>query len=911
MKFTFKAQKHQLDAVNSVISVFKGQEQFKKKKDYKNLNLFSYYSNNQLYLSDEQILNNIKKIQKENEIKLSEKLKKEGEQYHNLDISMETGTGKTYTYIRTIFELNKNYGWTKFIVVVPSSAIKLGVNQTFKDTERHFYDEYGKKIKSFIYDSKNLHYVRDFAIDSEINVMIITMQSFAESNRNRVIYEERDNLNSNSPIDVISNVNPIIIRDEPQRMEGKITTGALNKFNPLFFLNYSATHKNIHNLIYDLDSLDAYRNKLVKRIEVKGIELVSLSGANCYLYLDRIEVSKNKPPLAKVEFERKNKKNEIKRVFKKLKGGDDLYSESGNLESYKGIKICEIKARENSIFLSNDAEISVGQLTSYNNDDFQRIQIHETILSHFEKEKDLYKKGIKVLSLFFLDDVSNYRQYEENEVTLGKYGEIFENEYKKILDNCLKDDMDSEYEEYLKRTENDVSKVHNGYFSKDKTTKKDQDKENNKVYNQILNDKKSLLSLENPLRFIFTKFALREGWDCPNIFQICTLKHSSNDITRRQEIGRGLRLCVDQKGNRIDRNTSEFDINSLTVIANESYDSFVQGLQSEYDADCSDKNRDQNKKGTIHNARDKIKIKINKENKKKFEGLWELIKPKYIYKIKLDNRKLVKKVTEEIIKTKYIAQKTLYKLMKGCQSNESNNKINWQYCESYESSYNQNITKYDLIGKIGSASNLTRKTAYEILKNIGDNRIKEFAINPESFIKTLCEIINKNKIESTNENIFYKKTKHTYKFSIFETENIYKNDSIGESEKSLQNYIQLDSSIEKTFAEDLNNLKRVTVYAKLPKKFKIPTPIGNYTPDWAIVCEKHHETQIYFIIETKGTTNLNDLRQHESRKIEYAKKLFDFIKNKNKEIRYDICDNAETFIEILGNTYLKQYRLTK
>ena len=415
MKFTFKAQTHQLDAVKAVVSVFKGQENFEKKKNSN--------SNNQLYLSDEQILNNIQKVQEQNKINVSDKLKKENDNY-NLDISMETGTGKTYTYIRTIFELNKNYGWTKFIVVVPSSAIKLGVDQSFKDTENHFSVEYKKKIKSFIYDSKNLQCIKDFASDKEINVMIITMQSFAESNRNRVIYEEQDSLNSNSPIGLISNVNPIIIRDEPQRMGGKITKNAFENFNPLFFLNYSATHRNIHNLIYDLDSLDAHRNKLVKRIEVKGIESVDLSGANCYLYLDRIKISKEKPPLAKVELERKNKKNEIKRVLKELEQGADLYLESGNLQSYKGIKIHEIKARENSILLSNGAEISVGQLISNSNDDFQRVQIRETILSHFEKEQELYKKNIKVLSLFFLDNISNYRQYKENNTTLGTYGSL-------------------------------------------------------------------------------------------------------------------------------------------------------------------------------------------------------------------------------------------------------------------------------------------------------------------------------------------------------------------------------------------------------------------------------------------------------------------------------------------------------
>ena len=401
----------------------------------------------------------------------------------------------------------------------------------------------------------------------------------------------------------------------------------------------------------------------------------------------------------------------------------------------------------------------------------------------------------------------------------------------------------------------------------------------------------------NPLRFIFTKYALREGWDCPNIFQICTLKHSSNEITKKQEIGRGIRLCVDQEGNRIDNNTGEFDINNLTVIANESYDSFVQGLQSEYDKDCSDKNKGRNKKDKIHNARDKIRVKVDKDNKEKFRDLWELMKHKYIYKIKFDNRKLVKEITKEITKTRDISKKTLYKVINGYQSDELSNKINFQSHKFYETSDIKGTTTYDLIKEIANKSNLTRKTIYEILKNICNNRIKEFAINPQSFIKSICEIINKIKIKSTKENIFYKKTKCKYKFSIFKAENIYRNDNIKGFKKSLQNYIQLDSDIEKKFAEDLSNSNYITVYTKLPKKFKIPTPIGNYTPDWAIVFEDDSKKQIYFVVETKGTTDLIELRQSENDKIEYAQKLFELIKkeNKNKEIKYKICNNFRSF----------------
>jgi type III restriction enzyme len=512
---------------------------------------------------------------------------------------METGTGKTYVYIKTIFELNKRYGWSKFIVVVPSIAIREGVYKTFQITQDHFMEYYGKKARFFIYNSKNLTELDNFSASSGINVMIINIQAFntslkedAKSKEARRIYEKLDEFGSRRPIDVIKANCPILILDEPQKMGGDKTQEALANFNPLFCLNYSATHVQHHNLVYVLDAVDAYNKRLVKKIEVKGFEVKNLRGTDRYLFLENIIISPKKPPMAKIELEIEYKKSvNIKREARILGVGDDLYVESNEMEQYKGYVISDIDPIRGTVTFTNGEVLSRGEVIGdVSEKDLRRIQIRETIISHFEKEKQLFELGIKTLSLFFIDKVAKYRKYNEaGEEVNSEYGEMFEQEYISVLNDYITLE-DTPYVRYLNSI--DPAKTHAGYFSIDKhgckvdsPTKRGSDESDDiSAYDLILKDKERLLSFDEPVRFIFSHSALREGWDNPNVFQICTLKHGGASPTqKRQEVGRGLRLCVNQRGERMDVEKcadSVHSINVLTVIASEGYKNFVADLQT-------------------------------------------------------------------------------------------------------------------------------------------------------------------------------------------------------------------------------------------------------------------------------------------------------------------------------------------
>ena len=609
MNFKFKIQQYQTDAVENTVSVFAGQPsrdsfQYKRdlgKKDAGKLALeaedeYAGYRNSDIELSDEQLLDNIHQIQDRYDIKASPRLIGDLGRL-GLDIEMETGTGKTYVYIKTMFELNKRYGWNKFIVVVPSIAIREGVNKSFNMLEDHFMEYYGKKARFFIYNSSNLQLLDSYSSDAGINVMIINTQAFATDMKEgasrgaaRIIYTERDDFGSRRPIDVIAANHPIIIMDEPQKMEGQATQTALKRFKPLFVLYYSATHKTHHNCIYALDALDAYKQKLVKKIQVKGFEVKNLKGTSSYLYLDDIILSKNQPPMARLEMEIDTSTGP-KKVMKKLGVGDSLYSASDLLE-YKDFTISDIDALHNTVTFLNGVKISKGEVFGDSTEEtMQRVQIRETIASHFEKERDLFKRGIKTLSLFFIDEVKHYKAYgEDGEVIKGPFWKIFEEEYERILNDNISL-FEDDYQQYLRRFE--AAQVHNGYFSIDKKGRavnsevkgKSDISDDTLAYDLILKDKERLLSFAEPTRFIFSHSALREGWDNPNVFQICTLRHAASAIAKRQEVGRGLRICVDQNGNRMDLEElgekQVHDINKLTVIANESYKTFTEDLQKE------------------------------------------------------------------------------------------------------------------------------------------------------------------------------------------------------------------------------------------------------------------------------------------------------------------------------------------
>ena len=629
MKFNFKIQEYQTDAVDSVVRVFRGQPKQSRLSYVRDLGKMKElqaeltrrkekaavgqgalvedgdelsdtgYKNEVVKLTESDLLSNIRQVQGTNRIQTSPELVQDMG-CCSLDIEMETGTGKTYVYIKTMFELNKQYGWSKFIVVVPSIAIREGVKKTLEITTEHFMQHYGKKARFFVYDSKNLNQLDGFASDAGINVMIINMQAFSSSMKEderskeaRIIYSKRDDFGSRRPIDVIAANHPIIIRDEPQKMGGPATKKGLKKFQPLFLLNYSATHKEKHNLIYVLDAVDAFNKRLVKKIEVKGFDIKNLVGTNSYIYLEDILLSPKKPPQVRIELE-VARKSGTKREIHLFEERDNLCVASGNMEQYRhGYSIAGIDPVAGTVSFTNGLVLHKGEVSGdVSEQDMRRIQIRETIRSHFEKEKDLFARGIKTLSLFFIDEVAKYRQYDEdgNEL-LGDYGKIFEQEYRLILQE-QQDLFAPDYMKYLDGIA--VADTHRGYFSIDKKghaidsplKRNEESSEDISAYDLILKNKERLLSFEEPTRFIFSHSALREGWDNPNVFQICTLSSGASEIKKRQEIGRGLRLSVNQLGERMDaENLGEdlvHNVNSLTVIANESYENFAKALQSEY-----------------------------------------------------------------------------------------------------------------------------------------------------------------------------------------------------------------------------------------------------------------------------------------------------------------------------------------
>ena len=606
MKFKFKIQQYQTDAVENTVAVFTGQPSHgmavyridpgKREKNFFDEEDYTGYRNHQLELDSPTLLKNINAIQNLYDITPSSTLAK-GVGAVNLDIEMETGTGKTYVYIKTMFELHKQYGWSKFIIVVPSIAIREGVAKSIKMLEEHFMEYYGRKARWFIYKSSNQQQLDSFSSDSGLCAMIINTQAFAasmkeggRSKESRIIYSKREEFASRRPIDVIAANNPIIIMDEPQKMEGDATQAGIKRFNPLFVLNYSATHKTKHDTIYALDALDAYRQKLVKRIHVKGFEVKNLRGTSSYLYLDNIVLSPKQPPIARIEIETKTASGTIVRKTKTFSVGDSLRAESG-LAEYEGFTVSEINVNGYVTFL-NGTTIRRGEVIGDTNElNMQRVQIRETIKSHFEKERQLFKRGIKCLSLFFIDEVAKYKSYDEdgNEVK-GVFQKIFEEEYARLMNEEL-NLYDETYNKYLLSSTS--QEVHNGYFSIDKKTKRAVDGKIEKktglsddisAYDLILKNKERLLSFEEPTRFIFSHSALREGWDNPNVFQICTLRHSSSSTAKRQEVGRGLRICVDRNGTRMDAELlgdEVHEVNKLTVIANESYADFTTALQRE------------------------------------------------------------------------------------------------------------------------------------------------------------------------------------------------------------------------------------------------------------------------------------------------------------------------------------------
>lgn len=1037
MKFNFKIQQYQTDAVDAVVRVFSGQRHYDRITYIRDLgklqpaanqqmNLLTDdefgealhlddvtgYRNEQVELSDEQLLKNIQQLQNENNIKLSTSLVKNLGRC-SLDIEMETGTGKTYVYIKTMFELNKRYGWSKFIVVVPSIAIREGVKKSFEITADHFMEHYGKKARFFVYNSANLNQLDNFSSSAGINVMIINTQAFASSLKEdgrskeaRIIYSKRDEFGSRRPIDVIKANRPIIILDEPQKMGGEVTQKALKNFGPLFSLNYSATHAKQHNLVYVLDALDAFNKRLVKKIEVKGFELRNLRGTDKYLFLEQIVLSSKKPPMARMELEIGYNKS-INRETRILGVGDNLFYISQEMEQYRGYTISEIDPICGCVTFLNGETLFTGDVVGdISEKDMRRIQIRETILSHFEKEERLYNQGIKTLSLFFIDEVAKYRHYDENgDEVLGEYGRMFEEEYLAVLNENLTL-FDSEYQKYLRATCDDISRVHRGYFSIDKKTGRSinsslkrgsEFSDDISAYDLILKNKERLLSFDEPTRFIFSHSALREGWDNPNVFQICTLKHSDSQTAKRQEVGRGLRLCVNQQGSRMDAEAcgeTVHDVNVLTVIASESYKTFVADLQSdiktmlydrplaatsEYftgkfvkvdsvptvidakaasaiefyliangyvdmDRKVTDKYRTDLQLGAlaplpenlapmaegVHRLvqavfdesalKDMIsdghetKVKDNPLNdnfyKKEFQTLWNYINHKYAYTVEFDSDELIRKSIAHI-DDKLVVSELQYTTSVGQQKREMNQhevergdsfqttKTNTQVLKHAGTSR----VKYDLIGKIAEGTVLTRRTVAKILSGLGTGKIYMFRHNPEEFISKVVRLINEQKATMIVDHISYDETSGTYDSGIFTAEKSSQSfEKAFLAKKAIQDYVFTDGSAEKSierrFVKDLDTAAEVCVYAKLPKGFHIPTPVGNYSPDWAIAFNEGAVKHIYFVAETKGTMESLNLRTIEQAKISCAKKLFNEISTSH--VKYHDVDSYQSLLAIMN-----------
>ncbi|WP_138494055.1 type III restriction-modification system endonuclease [Paenibacillus pinistramenti] len=1016
MKIKFKHQQFQLDAVNSVVEAFQGQpnessrftlDKGRRQKSVEQIDLYQLansesgqygFKNNPIKLIDQEVLTNIQAVQRQNGLMLSERL----EGRYNLTVEMETGTGKTYTYIRTMFELYQKYGWSKFIIVVPSIAIREGVLKTFQMTEDHFMSEYGSKARYFVYNSKQLHHIEKFASDAGINVMIINAQAFnARGKDARRITMELDDFNSRRPIDVIASTNPILIIDEPQSVEGQKTKEALKDFKALFTLRYSATHREDYNKIYRLDALDAYNMKLVKKISVKGISVKGTSGTNSYLYLEGIDVSDKHAPIARLEFEKRTKSG-LTRVSRKIVTGDDLYQLSDRLEQYKGFKVAEINGQNNSISFINGVTLYAGDVQGdVSEHHFRRIQIRETLKSHFEKERVLFYKGIKVLSLFFIDEVAKYRQYDEaGDEMNGDYAVMFEEEYLGLLNEQLSLFADDPYMQYLNGIE--VRKTHKGYFSIDKKSRRfvdskvsarESDSDDADAYDLIMRDKERLLSFEEPTRFIFSHSALKEGWDNPNVFQICTLKHSDSSIKKRQEVGRGLRLCVNQHGERMDASIPGIDvheINALTVIASESYEQFAKDLQSEIAAALSDRPRkadknffldkvlanargeqlqiderlatklqntfirheytddDYNLTDAYFSAVEEGEIKLPEEldgafhesliklvksiyvegktditsdernntipavtvnhnfNKQEFKELWNKINKRSVYTVQFDSQELVQKCILAInmsLDVPAIRYSIKHGEMNDIESRDQLKQGGAFTARETQTEYVHQAAaskiKYDLIGKLMDETKLTRRTIAAILKGITQAKFMLFQKNPEEFIIRVSKLINEQKATTIIESISYDVINETFQTDVF-TKSMLKG-QLGHNaiavDKHIYDYVVTDSKIERAFAKELDTSKEVNVYAKLPRGFYIPTPVGDYNPDWAIVFKEGGVKHIYFIAETKGSLDSMELREIEKAKIECARRHF--AKLNSDQLKYDVVNSYEKLLEIV------------
>ena len=890
MKLAFESNlQYQQDAIKSITDLFEGQPledaivEFSLKEEQAS---FIQGVSNNLVLSEEQILANLQSIQANNELSVSDKL--DGMHF---SVEMETGTGKTYVYLRSIYELNKLYGFKKFVIVVPSVAIREGVLKNLEITHEHFQTLYDNVPVNFqVYDSTKVSTLRGFATTNNIEVLVINIDSFAKDEN--IINKPNDKLNGQKPVEFIQATNPIVIVDEPQNMETEKRIKAIENLKALCTLRYSATHRNQYNLTYSLNPVKAYDLGLVKQIEVDSI-IEENAYNDAFVSVESISATKTKVT-AKVSIN-SNENGGVKKKKLTVKVGDDLYKLSNEREIYSdGYIIEEIDATNQCISISNGNLLYKGDSQGGLTDEIMKFQIRKTVEEHLKKEKRLNKLGIKVLSLFFIDKVANYRSYDATGNPIkGKFAEWFEEIYQEYISKPAFKELDKF----------PVEETHNGYFSQDKKgafkdtsgeTKADDD-----TYSLIMKDKEKLLNLDNSLRFIFSHSALREGWDNPNVFQICTLNETKSDIKKRQEIGRGLRLAVDQTGTR----TYDQNINRLTVIANESYDDFAKALQKEIEDDCGVEFR-----GRIKNKRERTAIKYRKgfEADPKFLEIWENLKKKTTYRVDYKTDELITLAAKAIKDLPEIKAPSIRSTK--VQISMTDEGVDTMYAGDKVESYGGYSWKIpDVLGYIQSKTELTRSTIQEILSK--SDRIEDILTNPQLFLDLSTQAIKRTLYDLMIDGIKYQKTclsadtvgGSAYEMALFEAQEleVYLNDfsfKVTDASKTIyEEYVPLDSGVESKFAQDCETSDQIKFYFKLPNWFKIPTPIGNYNPDWALVFED--DKKIYFVAETKDTgtpqVDLSKLTGDEQMKIKCGLAHF----NEFEKLEYRVVNKVGQLIE--------------
>jgi len=842
MKLHFNPnQKHQLDAIDSVVQVFAGQPAGR--GDFSLARPEAQFAN-RLAIDEAQILNNVRAVQRENALEVSKSL--DGLHF---SVEMETGTGKTYVYLRTVYELNRVYGFKKFVIVVPSVAIREGVLKNLAITHDHLQNLYGRPPAHFsAYDSRKVSALRDFAVSDAIQILVINIDSFAKDAN--VINRRNDKLTGEKPIDFVQRANPVVIVDEPQNMETDKRKEAIENLHYLCTLRYSATHIERHNLIYKLDPVQAYDLGLVKRIEVDSVMTENDFNA-AYVKLKKIRA---KPFSASVEIDC-NTKTGVKRKVVTARFEADLYELSGQREMYRdGYIVTEMDAEHGWVKFSDGRMLRVGESAGGLSEEVMKFQIRETVAEHFNRESMLRGKGIKVISLFFIDRVANYRRHSTGEK--GKFAKWFEEAYQN----------ESAKAEYADLIPFAADKVHNGYFSADKGQWKDTSgntKTDDDTFRLIMKDKERLLDPDEPLRFIFSHSALREGWDNPNVFQICTLNETQSELKKRQEIGRGMRLAVDRDGNRVE----DAAVNRLTVIANESYEDFARQLQSEIEDECGVEFKDK-----IKNKRARLEVKYRKgfELDDNFKALWERIKHRTTYRVEYDTKALIKRAARAVKDLGDIARPSFHIEKAALDMDKETGVTTAQKLTKSVRAEGGIDFVPDILSDMQNHARapLTRDTVYQILQRSG--RLGDALNNPQLFADKVADAIAGVLVDLMKDGIKYEKIgDQEYELRLFEGYEFHLDKNtfeVGKPGKTVnEGWLPLDSEIENQFAQDCESRDDIEFYFKLPSWFKIKTPIGNYNPDWALI--KKNETAVYFVAETKPKS---ELRPSEEQKIRFG-----------------------------------------